>query len=211
MGSLLSGLVRVHEGQGVYTCQPKEAPFNSRCKCRRRLTYFPVHVEGCPTKEQDPSIWVRRPLIPWQDTPTLLPGGSNFALPGNPPCQREPPVRPGEWIPLTREDFVREVKAALSMAQINHQGYFGHSFQIGAATAAATIGLPIQIIKMLGRRNFDAYMLYTCTPREALATVPRATAQGIPLIFASVLLLSLLICLLPSSHVRSLSKCLPCS
>ena len=79
--------------------------------------------------------------------------------------------------PLTRERFVREVKAALSVAQISHQGYSGHSFRIGAATAAAKAGVPSHIIKMLGRWSSDTYMLYIHTPRETLATISRAIAQ----------------------------------
>ena len=79
--------------------------------------------------------------------------------------------------PLTKEHFVKEVKAALSAVQISHQGYTGHSFRIGAATAAASAGVPAHVIKMLGRWNSDAYMLYIRTPRETLAAISRSLAQ----------------------------------
>ena len=73
--------------------------------------------------------------------------------------------------PLTREYFVREVKATLRAAQNSHQGYSGHSFRIGAGTAAAEAGVPVHIIKMLGRLNLDTYMLYIHTARETLAAI----------------------------------------
>ena len=92
--------------------------------------------------------------------------------------------RPGEGplfthqngAPLTRDQFVRGVKAALSAAQIAHQNYAGHSFRIGAATAAAAVGVPAHIIKMLGRWSSEAYLLYIRTPREALAAISRQLA-----------------------------------
>ena len=79
--------------------------------------------------------------------------------------------------PLTREQFSRGVKSALSAAQIAHQCYSDHSFCIGAATADATAGVPAHVIKMLGRWSSKAYLLYIHTPKEALA----ATSQQKPL------------------------------
>ena len=79
--------------------------------------------------------------------------------------------------PLSRERFVQEVKSALREAHIDHRGYSGHSFRIGAATSAAAAGVPAYIIKMLGRWNSEAYQLYIRTPREALAAVSSALAQ----------------------------------
>ena len=73
--------------------------------------------------------------------------------------------------PLSRERFVKEVKLALQVAHINHRGYSGHSFRIGAATSAAAAGVSTYIIKMLGRWNSEAYQLYIRTPRESLAAV----------------------------------------
>ena len=73
--------------------------------------------------------------------------------------------------PLTRDQFVKGVKAALSAAGIAHQNYSGHSFCIGAATAAATAGIPAYTIKMLGCWSPEAYNLYIHTPREALAAI----------------------------------------
>ena len=43
--------------------------------------------------------------------------------------------------PLSREMFVRRVRAALSEAGVEATQYSGHSFRIGAATVAAAVGI----------------------------------------------------------------------
>ena len=75
--------------------------------------------------------------------------------------------------PLSRDQFVHKVKAALQAANVNSESYSGHSFRIGAATTAAAAGVPADTIKMLGRWSSDAYQLYVRTPRESLAAVAR--------------------------------------
>ena len=73
--------------------------------------------------------------------------------------------------PLTRDQFVRMVKKTLRTANIDQAGYSGHSFRIGAASAAAAAGVPAYFIKMLGRWESEAYHLYIRTPRASLAAV----------------------------------------
>ena len=80
-------------------------------------------------------------------------------------------------LPLTRDQFVSEVKKALQKAQIDSSLYSGHSFRIGAASAAAAAGVPAYFIKMLGRWESEAYHLYIRTPRESLAAVTHLIAQ----------------------------------
>lgn len=75
--------------------------------------------------------------------------------------------------PLTRDRFVQEVRGALRVAGVNESAYSGHSFRIGAATAAARAGVPAFIIKLLGRWESEAFQLYVQTPRETLATISR--------------------------------------
>ena len=66
-----------------------------------------------------------------------LPGGSYLAL--------RPPT-PGplfvfqNGVPLTRVTFVNQLRDALREAGIDSSRYAGHSFRIGAATAAAHAG-----------------------------------------------------------------------
>ena len=75
---------------------------------------------------------------------------------------------------LTRERFVAQVRAALTRAGIDCQPYSGHSFRIGAATAAGQRGLPPATIKTLGRWESSAYLLYVRMSRQQLADVSRA-------------------------------------
>ena len=64
-----------------------------------------------------------------------------------------------------------EVKALLSAANYISSSYAGHSFRIGAATTAALVGLPVHMIKTLGRWKSEAYQLYIRTPPHTLAAV----------------------------------------
>ena len=53
--------------------------------------------------------------------------------------------------PLTRNQFVAQVRDALVAAGINEGSYSGHSFRIGAATTAAAKGVEESVIKTLVR------------------------------------------------------------
>ena len=53
--------------------------------------------------------------------------------------------------PLTRAALVTHLQTALSHAGIEHSNYTGHSFRIGAATAAAQAGYSDSFIQSLGR------------------------------------------------------------
>ena len=53
--------------------------------------------------------------------------------------------------PLTRPQLVSELRAALEVAGLEPAKYAGHSFRIGAATTAAACGVPVDVIKTLGR------------------------------------------------------------
>ena len=64
-----------------------------------------------------------------------------------------------DGFPLTKEDFISQVRAALLEAGLNPNLFAGHSFRIGAATTAAAAGVPGHVIKYLGRWSSDAYQL----------------------------------------------------
>ena len=66
-------------------------------------------------------------------------------------------------LPLTRETLVAWLKSALARLGIEGN-YSGHSFRIGAANTAATVGIPDHLIKTMGRWLSDAYQLYIHTP-----------------------------------------------
>ena len=70
---------------------------------------------------------------------------------------------------LTRERFVKEVRAALSKAHVNPDVYAGHSFRIGAATVAYAKGIEDSTIMTLGRWKSNAYQRYIRIPQQQLA------------------------------------------
>ena len=83
--------------------------------------------------------------------------------------------RPGAFFlseegrPLTKARFVAKVQAALQSAGTQFSNYTGHSFRIGAATAAAQAGIQDSTIQMLGRWSSTAFLSYLQTPRDQLA------------------------------------------
>ena len=83
--------------------------------------------------------------------------------------------------PLTQQQLVTEVRRCLKAAGVNHSFFSGHSFRIGAATMAARAGVPSHLIKMLGRWESEAYLLYVRTPREELAQISTLLAQEVAL------------------------------
>ena len=70
---------------------------------------------------------------------------------------------------LMQDRFVTGVRGALTAAGLDCSQYAGHSFRIGAATTAAQKGIKDSTIKMLGRWQSSAYLLYIRTPRDQLA------------------------------------------
>ena len=73
---------------------------------------------------------------------------------------------------LTRDRFVASVREALSAAGIDCKSYAGHSFRIGAATAAGRQGLPPATIQTLG------HLLYVRISRQELISTPAQTKEG---------------------------------
>lgn len=61
---------------------------------------------------------------------------------------------------LTRRDFVNEVRRALAQSGMPDAGISGHSFRIGAATAAAESGASEEEVKALGRWKSREYKGY---------------------------------------------------
>ena len=58
---------------------------------------------------------------------------------------------------LTRDKFSRLVNQTFKNA--GWQGNFtSHSFRVGAASTAAVLGVPVHMIRAMGRWNSDAYL-----------------------------------------------------
>ena len=73
--------------------------------------------------------------------------------------------------PLTKPRFISELRTALSAVGLEQASFAGHSFRIGAATAASRAGLSDSIIQILGRWSSAAFLSYIRTPRRQLAAL----------------------------------------
>ncbi len=82
-------------------------------------------------------------------------------------------------VPLSRERLVQKVRAALEIAGVDAAKYSGHSFRIGAAMTAATVGIEDSLIKTLGRWESAAYLLYVRVPRNRLVGVAEKLVAGV--------------------------------
>ena len=69
---------------------------------------------------------------------------------------------------LTQSSVTHLLRNSARSAGLPHESLKGHSFRIGAASAAAAVGLPDWLIKVLGRWSSDCYQLYICTPESVL-------------------------------------------
>ena len=81
---------------------------------------------------------------------------------------------------LTRSSVTHLLRDSARSAGLPHESLKGHSFRIGAASAAAAAGLPDWLIKVLGRWLSDCYQIYIRTPESVLlsAAPKMASASG---------------------------------
>ena len=86
--------------------------------------------------------------------------------------------RSAEGVALSKPRFVKLVRSALTRAGVPIDGYSGHSFRIGAATAASMAGVPDSVIQSLGRWASAAFLRYIRPPQEHLASYTSAIARG---------------------------------
>ena len=78
--------------------------------------------------------------------------------------------------PLTKAKFTQMVQDALQAMGLPHNQFAGHSFRIGAATAAAQAGVEDSVFCTMGRWNSSAFLLYirTCTPYKISSVYKKA-------------------------------------
>lgn len=75
---------------------------------------------------------------------------------------------------LTRSSVTQLLRDSARSAGLPYKSLKGHSFRIGAASAAAAAGLPDWLIKVLGRWSSDCYQIYIRTPESVLlSAVPQ--------------------------------------
>ena len=78
---------------------------------------------------------------------------------------------------LTKENFIKPIREALDTLGYGSEPSATHSFQIGAAIAAAEAGIDEASIKALGRWKRNAFQAYICLPKERLAGIAKALAN----------------------------------
>ena len=78
--------------------------------------------------------------------------------------------------PLTKAKFTEHTRRALQALGLPYQDFAGHSFRIGAATAAAKAGIEDSTIRTLGRWSSSAFLAYIRTPKESLTQFSQSIA-----------------------------------
>ncbi len=81
--------------------------------------------------------------------------------------------------PLTKARFTDVIREALEAVGLPQDQFAGHSFRIGAATTAVKAGIDDSTIRMLGRWNSTAFLVYIRTPREQLAQFSKTLAGSV--------------------------------
>lgn len=83
--------------------------------------------------------------------------------------------------PLTRQTLVKHLREALTNIGIDLKGFSGHSFRIGAASAAAAAGINDSLIQTLGRWKSSAFTRYIRNSPKDLAVISTRLAQAEPI------------------------------
>ena len=75
--------------------------------------------------------------------------------------------------PLTKSTFTAKIRAALCTVGLPEDNFAGHSFRIGAATAATKAGIEDSVMQTMGRWSSAASFVYIRTPKEHLTSFSR--------------------------------------
>lgn len=69
-----------------------------------------------------------------------------------------------DGLPISRQYFTQQLRLALAFCNLDLQSYNTHSFRIGAATTAASLGFSELQIQSMGRWNSSAFKKYIRIP-----------------------------------------------
>ena len=76
--------------------------------------------------------------------------------------------------------LTKELRSALQGCGLPADNYFTHSFRIGAATTAASAGVPSWLIKTLGRWSSDCYERFIRTSQVTILAIPKKLVTDNP-------------------------------
>lgn len=79
---------------------------------------------------------------------------------------------------LSRFQFIAVFRKSMDLLGLQQGEYGSHSFRIGAATEAARLGLPVQVIKNIGRWESQRFLSYVRPHR--VQSVVRISATSLP-------------------------------
>ena len=83
-------------------------------------------------------------------------------------------------VPMLRDTFIQQLRSLLLRIGLNDANYAGHSFRMGAATAAAAAGVEDHVIKDLGRWSSDCYSRYIRTDSDIIKRAQRRLCHFAP-------------------------------
>ena len=132
-----------------------------------------LHVANATNLAREPTCLMAKLVTPSARSTRALhtwPSGVHPPVVSYPDPSPGPFFRTRDSKPLLKPKFVSEVGKALSTLGLPACDYAGHSFRIGAATAAAAAGIEDSTIQLLGRWNSAAFLSYIRTPRQQLVS-----------------------------------------
>ena len=167
---LRSGEFTVTQNPGVPLLKPGDVRVNSRSN----PTYLTVTLRGSKTDPfgQGCTLYLGRS---WS---RVCPVVALLAYLAVRPSVPGPLFIHANGTPLTRSQLVASIRASLLEIGMDTSRFSGHSFRIGAASAAAQAGLPDSLIQTLGRWKSAAFLRYIRTPTDTLLSVSRALLQN---------------------------------
>lgn len=86
----------------------------------------------------------------------------------------------GTFLPLTYPMFIKQLRHYLSQLGLDSHQFAGHSFRRGGASWALHMGLPGDVIQILGDWRSDAYKQYLVVPLSSKVSYIKHFSNGLP-------------------------------
>ena len=150
---LISDVSVSHDSLEIHISESKTDPFRKG----HTLTLTATHTSTCPVAAFKKYITLRTNAP--RDTPVFV-------------------FQSGTY--LTRFNLTAVLRRLLANAGHDPTVYSSHSFRIGAATTAATVGTLAWLIQTLGRWSSDCYKVYIQCPKNTIFDALRSMANSEP-------------------------------